>query len=127
MALGNILEKLKRMVQRTASKLGGHRPSGTRFLDSGTGPLLQNKNPVAVADSAVEEKKSIRRRLHKLRKKLKSPNEKKEEELWRRTILMGEKCQPLDLEMQHDADVRRSASACPTLHRRCASAVSVGD
>ncbi|KAH0464357.1 hypothetical protein IEQ34_007143 [Dendrobium chrysotoxum] len=105
MALKSLVEKMVELFERAADKLGCDRAARARLLALGdTGGML----------SFLHNKKMIRdKKKESIAKKTTKMREDEEEEVWRRTIMMGEKCQPLEFSgvIYYDADGKRAATA----------------
>ncbi|KAK8933191.1 hypothetical protein KSP39_PZI015625 [Platanthera zijinensis] len=89
MALKSLVGKVMKLYERAAGKLSRQRATRTRLLTHhGNGsiiPFLHNK-------SLISEKK--RERFG--RTEARNARQAEEDAVWRRTIMMGERCQPLE-------------------------------
>lgn len=108
MAMRSLFLKMVELLERTAKRLGG----------AGVQQLV----PYADKEKLVREKGGRRRRRKRgmkvIARRKKTAREAEEEEdeegeVWRRTIMMGEKCQPLEFSgvIYYDADGQRVMNA----------------
>lgn len=101
MALKCLVEKMVEFFERAADKLGCDRTAGARLLTRGLSFLHNNKM------IRENKKENIGKKLRKMRE------EEDDDEVWRRTIMMGEKCQPLEFSgvICYDTNGKRVATA----------------
>ncbi|PKA61344.1 hypothetical protein AXF42_Ash020320 [Apostasia shenzhenica] len=98
MELRSLLKKMAGLVEIAAKRLWGRRAAGVRLL----------------SDGAVEAKRKRRKSFAKKEMpKARDQEEVEDDEVWRRTIMMGEKCQPLEFSgvIYYDADGQRVPAA----------------